>query len=169
VNRTHLRSGLRIGVFVLMLFVMHGPFTGMLRAEAMNSVLSANATRQVSRLDADERSLIAPETTQHRDVVTPRGVFIQEVRDSSPGYLPGELIIKFKDEAELGEIAGHLIDARQSFATVTDSGNLDQLNRKFKVKHFTVKPGRSFVQEWTRSGKGSEEGFKTLSNRKFLT
>ncbi len=145
-----------------MLFVAHDPFTGMLRAEEMNSTLSANATRQVSQLDADERSSIAPETTQHRDVVTPRGVFIQEVQDSSPGYLPGELIIKFKDEAEIGEVAGHLINARQGFAEVTGSANLDKLNRRYKVKQMRRVFRRLVHTDRTLSGEISPYEAKAL-------
>ncbi len=52
-------------------------------------------------------------------------------------YAPGEIIIKFKDESLVGELADQMIDATGStFKNVTENDNLDKLNKKHRVKAF---------------------------------
>ncbi len=49
-------------------------------------------------------------------------------------HLRGELILKFKDEAVVGTVAGELVRAGQPFRDVTENPNLDHLNARYKVK-----------------------------------
>ncbi|GAM08162.1 thermophilic serine proteinase [Geobacter sp. OR-1] len=49
-------------------------------------------------------------------------------------YHPGALIIKFRDEAIIGAVAGELVRTGQSFREVTGNDHLDRLNAKYKVK-----------------------------------
>ncbi|MCK4947724.1 MAG: S8 family serine peptidase [Candidatus Aureabacteria bacterium] len=49
-------------------------------------------------------------------------------------YVRDKIIIKFKDDADVGIVAGKLIERSQDFQTITGNSNLDNLNQKFKVK-----------------------------------
>ncbi len=49
-------------------------------------------------------------------------------------YAWDKIIIKFKDDADIGIVAEELIERKQDFQTITGDSNLDNLNRKFKVK-----------------------------------
>lgn len=52
---------------------------------------------------------------------------------SLPEYVPDELIVKFKKEAKIGAVADTLLERGQSFQSITNSSNLDNLNKKYKL------------------------------------
>jgi len=53
---------------------------------------------------------------------------------SQKKHVPGEMIIKFRDDAAVGEVAAELFERKGQFETVTRSPNLDKLNKKFRIK-----------------------------------
>jgi thermitase len=53
-----------------------------------------------------------------------------------PKYIPGELIVKFRDTAPVGAVAEELSARSQPFADVTDTAALDELNRRHGAARF---------------------------------
>ena len=52
-------------------------------------------------------------------------------------YVPGQIIIKFKDDAPVGSFAEDLVDVNQStLKDVTGDDGLDRINRRHKVRAF---------------------------------
>ncbi len=50
------------------------------------------------------------------------------------GFARGELIVKFKDEAIIGAVAGEMVRGGQPFRKVTGDDGLDHLNRRYKTR-----------------------------------
>jgi subtilisin family serine protease len=51
-----------------------------------------------------------------------------------PRFVPGEILIKFKEDANIGAIAQELSRRKEPFRTVTKTSTLDTLNDRFRVK-----------------------------------
>ncbi|MBN1832350.1 MAG: S8 family serine peptidase [Deltaproteobacteria bacterium] len=49
-------------------------------------------------------------------------------------FVPGEILIKFKEDADIGAIAEELSRRKETFRTVTKTSTLDTLNDRFRVK-----------------------------------
>jgi hypothetical protein len=49
-------------------------------------------------------------------------------------FVPGQILIKFKDDADIGEVAEELSRRREPFKTITHTSTLDMLNNRFRVK-----------------------------------
>ncbi len=49
-------------------------------------------------------------------------------------FVPGEILIKFKDDADIGEIAQELSRRKKPFKTITKTSRLDNLNDRFRMK-----------------------------------
>ncbi len=58
----------------------------------------------------------------------------QEEQVKKPNHIPGEFIIKFKDEAVVGAVSSELVQRRQAFREITGDSHLDDLNAQYKVK-----------------------------------
>jgi hypothetical protein len=56
---------------------------------------------------------------------------------SANGFKPGEIILKFKDNSLIGEVADQLITARKEFKTIENCTNLDELNNRYGLKSIT--------------------------------
>jgi subtilisin family serine protease len=63
-------------------------------------------------------------------------------------FVPGQILIKFKDDADIGEVAGELSRRGEPFKKITKTSTLDMLNDEFKVKKiekvFRSKEGQDF-------------------------
>jgi thermitase len=51
-----------------------------------------------------------------------------------PRFVPGQILVKFRDEADIGVAAQELSRRREPFKTITNTSALDSLNEKFRVK-----------------------------------
>ena len=51
-----------------------------------------------------------------------------------PRFVPGQILVKFRDEADIGEAAEELSRRREPFKTITNTSALDSLNERFRVK-----------------------------------
>ncbi|MCA9398879.1 MAG: S8 family serine peptidase, partial [Candidatus Omnitrophica bacterium] len=51
-----------------------------------------------------------------------------------PAHVPNRIIVKFKDDADVGVVANQLKGTQQGFSAMTNNANLDKLSRKYKVK-----------------------------------
>ncbi len=51
-----------------------------------------------------------------------------------PRFVPGQILIKFRDEADIGEAAEELSRRKEPFKTITTTSALDSLNERFRVK-----------------------------------
>ena len=71
-----------------------------------------------------------------------------------PRFVPGEILIKFKDDADIGEIAEELNKRREPFKTITKTSTLDILNDRFRVKR---------IERLFRSGDGRDLKGLTLN------
>ncbi len=128
--------GFRLAVclFVFSLLSVHEPFSGKPWAYMGDAILSPEDGPRFSPFGRGKSGPGKSETTQQCEVATPEGVFIQEMRENEPGYLGAEFIIKFRDNAVVGEVANDLLKIGQAFETLTGSTHLDDLNRKYKIK-----------------------------------
>ncbi len=85
-------------------------------------------------------------------------------------FVPGEILIKFKDEADIGAIAQELSILREPFKTITKTSTLDALNGRFRVK----KMERLFESEDRRNLKGlilnqeTASGIRENARKRFL-
>jgi subtilisin family serine protease len=66
-------------------------------------------------------------------------------------YAPGQMIVKFKDDAIVGAVAHELLEDGRRFETITANRNLDNLNKKYRLKQ--IRPVfNSKVQQEAGSG-----------------
>jgi len=79
-----------------------------------------------------------------------------------PNYVPGEIIVKFKDTADVGTVVEDLHSNNQSFKSVTGDPNLDELNFRYKVKKIHK------VFKNLGNGKGKHSGKITKTKAKNL-
>ncbi len=67
-----------------------------------------------------------------------------------PRFMPGQILVKFSDEADIGEAAEELSRRREPFKTITNTSALDSLNERFRVKKmerlFRSKDGGDFKE-----------------------
>ena len=85
-------------------------------------------------------------------------------------FVPGEILIKFKDDADIGEIAQELSRRREPFRTITKTSTLDNLNDRFRVRKikrlFRSKDGRN-LKGLTLSQETARE-FRERAKKRFL-
>jgi len=85
-------------------------------------------------------------------------------------FVPGEILIKFKDDADIGEIAQELSRRREPFKTITKTSTLDILNDRFRVKKierlFRSKDGRNLKGLTLNQETASE--FRESAKKRFL-
>jgi thermitase len=87
-----------------------------------------------------------------------------------PRFVPGEILIKFKDEADIGEIAEELNRRREPFKTITKTSTLDILNDRFRVRKierlFRSRDGRD-IKGLTLNQETASE-FRESAKKRFL-
>ncbi len=59
---------------------------------------------------------------------------VPAVVSGMPRFVPGQILVKFRDEADIGEAAEELSRRREPFKTITNTSALDSLNERFRVK-----------------------------------
>lgn len=64
-----------------------------------------------------------------------------------PKYIPGQIIVKFKDDAAVGVVAKELVERKQNFRSITGSPNLDKLIKKYRVQRIKN------VFQWHKEGR----------------
>lgn len=65
---------------------------------------------------------------------SPAGDPVLPERQAAPSHVPGQFIIKFRDDADLGAVAEELVSRRIRFEDVTGRAGLDDLNQRFRVQ-----------------------------------
>ena len=85
-------------------------------------------------------------------------------------FVPGEILIKFKDEADIGEIAEELSRRKEPFKTITKTPTLDILNDRFRVRKierlFRSRDGRNLKGLTLNQETASE--FRERAKKRFL-
>lgn len=85
-------------------------------------------------------------------------------------FVPGEILIKFRDDADIGSVAEELSRRGEPFKTITRTSTLDTLNDRFRVK----KIEKLFRSEERRNLKGliinqeTASGIRESAKKRFL-
>ena len=82
--------------------------------------------------------------------------YAEDQPSRTPGmsrFVPGEILIKFRDDADIGSVAQELSRRGEPFKTITRTSTLDTLNDRFRVK----KIEKLFRSEERRNLKGGAD------------